>query len=443
LVATTAIAVAPVAPLTQPPHITGVSPAAQLSAAVDPITPWLDTVNDAASNLANLTNVWLSAPGPVLQQAIANQIGYLSQLPDFPRIVGQVVANLRAAIMAPLAADESTLDTAHLVFNHRTLYWIFAALADVRTSPIPAELQPLVDFSTSYTSGILLGLVGPVISPILALAANVSSIVGDLTGRTPDFASAFNTLINTPAAMVDAFLNGGQSIDLTPVLNALGVNLDPNAATDVIKVGITFGGLLSPGGSIFNALDFDVTLDGTVHVHMPGHGPGLLGSVIGLSRTIAKAIGWDGIGNPLVPEISAAEPATTPDVAPRQDGDASTVEPRTVVSAVPSRALTEKTTTDSATSTVVSPDEATDQQDMSDGTAQPSGEAVNTRPRLNRTQPGNRTPDTIRSAIERVASAFGANRRHAPKKTSATNAGQGGEDSTPSASKPSESDSDE
>lgn len=371
LVGATAIAITPVAPTTLATDMRVASPAVQLTAAVDPITPWLEVFNNSEVNFANLVNTWLQAPAPVLQQVIANQIGYLSQLPDFPAIIEQMVANLGAAIHTPFAIDPSTLENtqnADKPLSHRSLWTILEALG--ADSPIPPELQPLINFSTTYTSGILLGLVGPVISPVLALAASVTAIVENLTGATPDLQAAFNTLINTPATMVDAFLNGGQSVDITPVLDAIGLSLNIPDLADMNSVGITFGGLLSPGGSIFNALSFDMLVAGSIPVNIPGNGPGFVGSIIGLTNAIAKAIGWDGVGNPLAPPLTTPETPETPDLkSPAAVPDVSMLASKTVALETSKPALAEKVApveekststeeatgeTDSATTPVVS-----------------------------------------------------------------------------------------
>ena len=138
------------------------------------------------------------------------------------------------------------------------------------------------------------------IGPVLALAASTQLIVDNLTGETPDLEAALNDLINIPAAMTGAFLNGGPTLDITPLMSALapvvGWELPEGVTT-----GVTFGGLLSPGGSIFNALDLgNVPVLGAI----PGVGPGAIGSLIDVAQVIAKAIGWDGVGNPLAPPLT-------------------------------------------------------------------------------------------------------------------------------------------
>ncbi|KWX60693.1 outer membrane porin GjpA [Mycobacterium sp. NAZ190054] len=346
LVSASALAVSPLTLDATLPGDKVTTPAVQFTAAVDPITPLLETFNTSVMNFAGLANALLEAPAPVLQQIIANQIGYLSQLPDLPAIVEQMVANLGAALQAPFAIDTDTLENTTPGMSHRNLFLLLQGLAEEGASPIPAALQPLIDFSTTYTSGVLLGLVGPVISPVLALAASAQTVIENIFSETPDFEAAFNALVNTPTAMVDAFLNGGQSLDLTPVFDLLGLDLSPAEGIEVPTVGITFGGLLSPGGSIVNALSFDISIGGVIDIPVPGQGPGAIGSLIGLAQTIAKALGWDGEGNPLAPPLS------TPEETLRQINDISLLAAQTVTLDTPApeldQAVTAEQTTESA-----------------------------------------------------------------------------------------------
>lgn len=302
LVGASAIAMAPVAPPL--PDIKVTSPSVNLSADIDPFTPWLDVFENAETNLAGLIDDWAEAPFPVLQQVIVNQLGYFSELPDFELIAGQIQANLEAAGGALLGPDLSTLGPVQqLVYGIILDGFPIFGIDPIVPPDLKPLLEPILAFSTTYTSGILLGLVGPVIGPILALAANAGAIVANLTGENPDFEAALETLVDTPARMVNAFLNGGETLDLTPVLQALPIEL-----TLLDSIGITFGGLLSPGGSIFGALDI-VALGGGITI--PGQGPGAIGSFIDLTQAIARAIGWDGSGNPLEEEDDA--PALAPD----------------------------------------------------------------------------------------------------------------------------------
>ena len=292
IVGATAIAVSPVAPA--PPDIR--ADAVSLSAAT---TDWADVLTTASENATALFNTWLEAPAPILQQIAANLRTYLTELPDVAGIVAQIQSNFQSALNAPLAADPSTLDT-----THRTFYELLPAIMQLPGIPDLLQLsisptgEQLLAFSTTALSGVLLGMAGPMLGPLVVLASGLESIRNDLTAPSPDLASAMSTLTNIPAAMTDAFLNGGQHVDITALAKAFGPAIGVSFP-DGVEVGIALGGLLSPGGSVFNALDFayDNNLLGVLHIHVPlatGTPVGPIGAMMEFARTIAKAIGWDG-----------------------------------------------------------------------------------------------------------------------------------------------------
>ena len=313
-----AIAIAPVVVSPVLPDIRVASPAVHLSAAIDPLTPLLDLFNKSEVNVAGLVAAWLEAPAPVLQQVIANQIGYLGQLPDIGVILEQMGANLIAALQSPFAEDLSTLEP-----MHASIYELIVDGIPGAIEPAPPQLVPLLEFTTTYLSGVLVGLAGLVMNPVLALGAGIHEVVQSLTGENADFAAAINTLINIPTAMVDAFLNGGQSMNVTGLLTALGLDLPVPG----MEVELNFGGLLSPGGSMFNSLNLLFDPNNPADV-LPGHPAGFIGSLIGLSQAIAKAIGWDGQGNPLAPPL-------TPQTTLREAADASILASATVTLETP------------------------------------------------------------------------------------------------------------
>ncbi|MDY6996159.1 MAG: outer membrane porin GjpA [Actinomycetota bacterium] len=272
-----------------------------LSAGFDPITPWLEVWNTSEVNVADLVNLYLEAPAPVFQQVIANQLLYLSELPDFGLIADQIVANLGAAIEAPFAEDLTTLDTLHTLLYNILKDGYSVGPIVIIPPVVPEEFDPLLELTTTYLSGALLGIVGPVLGPVIALASSIEGIVENLFSEQPDFVAALNDLVDIPANMVNAYLNGGPILDLTPLVNLLDIQLPDGI--DLDSVGLAMGGLLSPGGSLFNSLDLVATVPNIGNLTVPGQGAGTIGSLIELGRTIAQAIGWDGMGNPLQPGI--------------------------------------------------------------------------------------------------------------------------------------------
>lgn len=269
--------------------------AIRLAAATD----WQDVFTTAGQNASALFDSWRQAPAPIVQQILANQQKYLSELPDLAGIGAQIQANAQRALGALLTADPSTLDA-----THRTLYQLLPVALSIPGVPqllqfnISATGKQLLAFSTTALSGVLLGLAGPVLGPLLVLQSSMGSIAADLGAATPNVAGALATLSSIPAAMTDAFLNGGQHVDLTALATALGPSIGVTFPAGV-QVGIALGGLLSPGGSIFNALDmaYDNNLLGLLHIHVPlatGNGIGPIGAMMELARSIATAIGWNG-----------------------------------------------------------------------------------------------------------------------------------------------------
>lgn len=291
VVGTSAIALSPVT--VAPPEVVA-APAIHLTASTD----WADIFTRAGQSAQELFDTWRQAPAPILQQIIANQVSYLQELPDFAAIATQIQANLRAALAAPTAPDLSTLDP-----THGTFYQLLPAVLQLPGVPEALNLvisptgRQLLGFSTTALSGLILGMAGPVLGPLIVLSSSVDAIRAELTSPTPDVAAALSTLTNIPAAMTDAFLNGGQHVDLTALAKTFGPVIGVSFPAGV-EVGIALGGLLSPGGSIFNALDFayDNNLLGVLHIHIPlatGTGVGPIGGFMDFTRAIAKAIGWN------------------------------------------------------------------------------------------------------------------------------------------------------
>lgn len=272
------------------------SPAVQLVADTDFFTLWADVLDRAFTNITALGTEWVTPPLPIVQQVVANQVGFLQDFLNNPgdifNIVGQMWSNLVAGVTAPFEADTNLLDPAHRL--------VFATLSSL-LSPDDKLAAWLVDFSAWPVSGLLAGTLGALVSPWLELRDSISSMIGAIGDR--DWSGAWNDLIDIPAHMIDGGLNGYGTVDLTDLL----VPLLPDLPVGTIRsVSIDLGGLLSPGGPLFGNIGADVctTLPIVGCVSVPpfpitGLGSGPLGSLIEISHTIAQALGWDGTGNPI------------------------------------------------------------------------------------------------------------------------------------------------
>lgn len=430
LVGASAIAMTPLVATPSLPGIEVANPAVHLSAAVNPIEAWLQVLDTSGLNIENLADAYLQAPAPVLQQVIANQLGYLGELPDVGAIAAQIGTNVHAALTTLFAEDLSTLDP-----THSDVYGLLLnGLPPILPPVVPADLAPLVQFSTSYLSGVLLGVVGPVIGPILALAASANAIVGNLGGEDPDFEAALNTLVNTPAAMADAFLNGGQSVDITPLLKAVGLQ-SPIPGLD-FGARLVFGGLLSPGGSIFNAMSIDLG-DGSGPT---GVGPGAIGSLIGLSQAIAKAIGWDGVGSPLAAPTAPQSPnlrelsdasikaSTTVTLQTAGADDTNSDEADAKTADQTANTETESPATDPAAdapaggASEATEPTAPEEGAVSTGAEQETGTAPTAQPGVKRSDLGSQIKGAVKSVSDRL-NAIGAKLHTSAKKPSETKKG--------------------
>jgi len=312
--------VMPVAP--QPPGPNAVTPGLAAVRAVeltafDVVTPWLTLFDNTVNNVVSLITTVITPPAPVLQQIAANQLHYLSELPDVGAIAEQVAGNLGAAAAAPLGRDLRALDIGHAL--------VFLALeAAAKELPdavyIPPVIQPLVDATASLVSGVLIGLIGPILGPVIALGQSAQAIAGAVAAA--DLVTALNEVLNIPPTLIDAVLNGGPTLEATLLATTVGTILGVKIPV-VSRVGLTMGGLLSPAGSLFNATGLSLQLtppppDAPIDLALKGVPVGALGSLIGLPGSVARALGWNGIGNPLKPGIAVPRSPGAPAGAARQ-----------------------------------------------------------------------------------------------------------------------------
>lgn len=241
-----------------------------------------------------------------------------------PQFSPAVQLTAAAGVLGP---DQSTLDLPHAAF-----YNLLPVLKSIGLVTISPTAQELVDFSTSSLSGVLLGLAGPIAGPAVLLTANVQSIASSVAAG--NVGGALSTLVGTPAALVNAALFGGVHLDLTALVQSAGPGLGL-VFPDGVKVGIAFGGLLSPAGSVFNALDFDFSVElGSLPIGSiglaNGTGPGAisslgaaLGNVVSAISEIPQSVAntLTGLSAPVVHTAAATSDVAAPtrlrDTAPR------------------------------------------------------------------------------------------------------------------------------
>lgn len=329
--------------------------AVALASTIDPITPWVETFQTAAANVEALSNFYAAKPFPILQTIGANIGTYLDEAMNGNAglIADQIGNNIQTFFEAPWNAGacnpcgDPTTDppqlptyTGEYISNVKILEttvalkfgqrFLFTNLPAALGEQYPA-LKSIVDFTATYYSGQLIGLLAPVLAPIVSLTRSFSAVgeffqAGDVTG-------AINELINVPANLVNAVLNGAGYLDLTEVVNAI------QPLPEAIKsIGLNLGGLISPpvptageldaptafnGGVLFDSLAVDgeaeVDFFGvpvTVGITSPGLPVSWVGSAMGLGQFLGEQLLVTPPPPPPVGSADAGKLATPMDSAP-------------------------------------------------------------------------------------------------------------------------------
>jgi hypothetical protein len=212
------IALSPIAPPMPAVHLPSVHQAeVALSAAAGPIETWIQVINATAANLNAIGQQLAADPAPILQQIIANQKANGA-------IIGADSQQVVKAITDALQAYPATLQTAlgqiaagNIVDGANTL--LSPVIGDALNIIVPltdAIQKVSVNMTTTMANAlgeiqsVALTAGGPLLgafvySPVNAVAAIAQTVVDD--ARTNPL-GAINALLNAPATMVGAVLNG-------------------------------------------------------------------------------------------------------------------------------------------------------------------------------------------------------------------------------------------
>ena len=342
-----AIALAPVQPI--PNHVSlDTAPAIKtvavdLAAAVNPIAAWVDTIQSTAANITTLGSFALEQPFPIATTLLHNWGVYAQEIlsGNIQTVFGQIENNFRTLFAAPFDTGVTvTLTNATVTPNQSVTipaagvpgfepYFISDACSGAGNCGSPANLNllavqitaggsleppsdpinlwstivkfaPVWRFLATPASGALLGLLGPVLSPIASVLNTFSALGRDL--KAGNLLDAVYEIVNVPANLTNAVFNGAR-LDLTPVLEAFGVNLhNPDSSIQIGNFGLKLGGLLNvtpidtPAtaynmGTGFNALSGDPNDPGTFLAdNALGVPTGLGGSFVGMGQYLAGAL---------------------------------------------------------------------------------------------------------------------------------------------------------
>ncbi|WP_293055141.1 outer membrane porin GjpA [Mycobacterium sp.] len=183
-------------------------------------------------------------------------------------------------------------------------------------------------FASSPLSGVLIGMTGPLVSPAVELFDSLQTAFADLAGTNADPTAALDTVLNTPANVVDAFFNGATlNLDwLAPLFEQFVSNGD-DGGESISALSFAFGGLFSPGsvadgvggvangvgGSFFNSVGMDLAFvppdgDAGATLDVPAIGVGPIAAVESLVNIVGEVFNGSLLG---YPDNALTAPVTT------------------------------------------------------------------------------------------------------------------------------------
>lgn len=250
LVGAASIAVMPIQPsnpLIAVPAVPAISSQAfTLTAQTNPIALWAEVFSDAIANVGALGGDVLSDPAPVVRQLLKNQLGYLgtavgagksmvdgavqyltpSNPYSLPAGIETAIGQLRSGQIA-----EAFITLSQTLISTPVGMIIGLPLAGSGLLDVPAKIaQNLTDalsaaLSLSNALPLLSGAMGPAIGAIDALGESLQDVVQALgSGRLVE---ALTAVINIPAQLTSAVLNGYTDVQGTKVPGLLTFSADP------------------------------------------------------------------------------------------------------------------------------------------------------------------------------------------------------------------------
>ena len=285
--------------------------------------PYKALVTNTETNLQSIMGASAANPHPLLQQIISNQTGYAqtitTALQNAGKDIGTGAAGLRnsfhAAGQALLAGNPNAAADDVLQGLENFFLPSFTVPPITGSAPIPITLngplgdllpilgipgqmaqnftntfQALTNFSTTIDPnslgvtfglplGLLLDVVGSPVNMLSALNSTAHALTGAL--QTGNLVGAVDTVLDSPATLANAALNGETLLSLPPV------TLDLGGLSVTTSLEVPFGGLLAPLSPL-TAEVFGIPLQLEAGTHIGGIIPALTQF---LPEQLADAIG--------------------------------------------------------------------------------------------------------------------------------------------------------
>lgn len=368
LVGAGAIALSPLAPPAPDIHVPAIdasSAAVNLTAAANPLQLWADVIGSAFENVSGLGEQLAADPAPILRQIIANQLHSANVLgtatqkladglaqaldPDyvlsFPAALKQSFDLIAAG---DLQGGLSTLPTSILMLGLPLLDFVGNEWTPGAWSVIAQPFTNLAHLVTKLPEGTPALLLNGLISPMAATAAATGYVLENLIAATNagDVAEAVATLVNSPATITGALLNGFEMDS--------GDGMPPTVFTGLLNPpdGFLPGGAISTVLNTLSQIADSMATPGADRDNLFGSLPTVGASSQPVSVNAALAPAAKAVTLDVTPakEISVAPAATQPDSAAEAPASAdATASSDTTASTDAGQASADSDTTKAAT----------------------------------------------------------------------------------------------
>lgn len=239
IVGAAVIAVSPVLVTPQSlPDVQVANPAVELTQITNPIELWAQVLGESIANLGDLTDRVLDDPAPILTQIIANQLANAGILADAAQNAATTIVNALGELPANIATALGQLADGNIVGAVSTLTNALLPIGLAIIGPVFAvgtvinnmvqNFANVVETLTDpgVTLPVILGFAGPVLSVLDSLTNTTQAIVTAI--GTADLEGLADALINAPARLTDALLNGsGTLLGFLPLPGLLTPGDDP------------------------------------------------------------------------------------------------------------------------------------------------------------------------------------------------------------------------
>ncbi|MBI3689832.1 MAG: hypothetical protein HY239_03945, partial [Mycolicibacterium aromaticivorans] len=227
LVGAGAVAFAPMQPVASPlsnVHLPAAFSSVQLTATFDPVTPWVDLVTAAVSNVSTIGQDWLADPAPALRQLGTNWFGYAQTTATalggvasatYDYLTTTVPQSLTTAFQQ--IADGNLSGAAGTINNALGTAILTIGLPLFPVLDIPGKMADNFAAVVKTVTGLatvlpaLIGVLGPIEGSIQSLGDSGQAVLDALAaGQT---VAALNAAFNTLPKFIGAVVNGYESTD--------------------------------------------------------------------------------------------------------------------------------------------------------------------------------------------------------------------------------------